>query len=195
MRTTIDCRNVFDPTDYADPLFEVGSATSAGPTRPAGSIHPSPETLENDCGGYLRGQPIVGFGHAYTSGAGGTKCYGNFLLAPTLNKVELDRSRLVSYAVKGSEKATCYEYSVTFENGISAKVTPAHSAAIYTFEYPKNEDAYLILDVAHKLDIDASIVSTIITTIMVKRDILILQMNLLFIYHGCSVLMRFVVPI
>ena len=39
-----------DPTDYADPLFGVGSATSAGPTLPAGSIHPSPETLEKDCG-------------------------------------------------------------------------------------------------------------------------------------------------
>ena len=25
----------FDPTDYADPLFGVGSATSAGPTLPA----------------------------------------------------------------------------------------------------------------------------------------------------------------
>ena len=35
-----------DPTDYADPLFGVGSATSAGPTLPAGSVHPSPETLE-----------------------------------------------------------------------------------------------------------------------------------------------------
>lgn len=156
MSKKIDSKNTLNPTDYADPLFGVGSATSAGPTLPAGSIHPSPETLENDCGGYLRGQPIVGFGHAYTSGAGGTKCYGNFLLTPTLNKVELDRNRLATYAVKGSEKATCYKYSVTFENGISAKVTPAHSAAIYTFEYPKNENAYLILDVAHKLDIDAS---------------------------------------
>ena len=59
-----------DPTDYADPLFGVGSATSAGPTLPAGSIHPSPETLEKDCGGYTREQPIVGFGQAYISGAG-----------------------------------------------------------------------------------------------------------------------------
>ena len=77
----------FDPTDYADPLFGVGSATSAGPTLPAGSIHPSPETLNADCGGYLRNEPIVGFGQAYTSGAGGTKCYGNFLLCPTVNGV------------------------------------------------------------------------------------------------------------
>ena len=37
-----------DPTEYADMLFGVGSATSAGPTLPAGSIHPCPETLEKD---------------------------------------------------------------------------------------------------------------------------------------------------
>ena len=37
-----------DPTECADLLFGVGSATSAGPTLPAGSIHPSPETLEKD---------------------------------------------------------------------------------------------------------------------------------------------------
>ena len=68
----------FNPTEYVDTLFGVGSATIAGPTLPGGSIHPSPETLEADCGGYLRNQPIVGFGQLYTSGAGGVKCYGNF---------------------------------------------------------------------------------------------------------------------
>ena len=41
-------RAAIDPTCYADPLFGVGSATSPGPTRPSGSIHPSPETLEKD---------------------------------------------------------------------------------------------------------------------------------------------------
>ena len=73
---------LIDPTEYADTLFGVGSATSAGPTLPAGSIHPSPETLDKDCSGYYRDQPIVGFGHAYISGAGGVKCYGNYLLCP-----------------------------------------------------------------------------------------------------------------
>ena len=65
--------------DYADLLFGVGCATSAGPTLPSGSIHPSPEPLEKDNGGYSRNQPVVGFGQAYISGSGGIKCYGNFL--------------------------------------------------------------------------------------------------------------------
>lgn len=144
----------FDPTNYADPLFGVGSATSAGPTLPSGSIHPSPETLKNDCGGYLREQPIVGFGHAYTSGSGGTKCYGNFLLAPMVGNLEIEREKRASFA--NEESSSCYEYIVKLENGIYTKFAPAHSSAIYSFSYPTDKDAYLLIDVAHKLDIDAS---------------------------------------
>ena len=149
-------KSTIDPTEYADPLFGVGSATSAGPTLPSGSIHPSPETLKNDCGGYLREQPIVGFGNAYISGSGGVKCYGNFLLAPTVGTVELDKAKRASFAMKGTERSCCYEYQVQLENGIFTRVTPAHSAAIYSFSYPNDQDAYLLIDAAHKLDIDAS---------------------------------------
>ena len=144
-----------DPTDYADPLFGVGSATSAGPSLPAGSIHPSPETLEKDCGGYTRAQPIVGFGQAYISGSGGTKCYGNYLLAPMVDGIELDSAKRASFSVDNSEIARCYEYKVALENGIKAKVTPAHNSAIYTFEYPAGKEASLLIDVARKLDIEA----------------------------------------
>ena len=112
-----------DPTEYADTLFGVGSATSAGPTLPSGSIHPSPETLEKDCGGYLREQPIVGFGQAYTSSSGGVKCYGNYLLSPMVGGVELDAAKRASFAVAGSEVGRCYEYRVTLENGIRAAVS------------------------------------------------------------------------
>ncbi len=140
--------------EYADLLFGVDCATSAGPTLPAGSIHPSPETLRKDCGGYARNQPIVGFGQAYTSGAGGKKCYGNFLLAPMLGNIELERANRASFAVE--ESAKCYEYSVRLENGIKTKLTPAKNAAIYSVEYPEGEEASLLIDVAHKLDIDAA---------------------------------------
>ncbi len=144
-----------DFTEYTDLLFGVGSATSAGPTLPSGSIHPSPETLEKDCGGYLRNQPIVGFGQAYISGSGGVKCYGNYLLAPMVGGVELDSAKRASFALAGSEVAKCFEYRVSLENGIKAMVTPAHNSAIYTFEYPVGEDASFLIDVARKLDIEA----------------------------------------
>jgi len=144
-----------DPTEYADPLFGVGSATPAGPTLPAGSIHPSPETLEKKCGGYRKNQPIVGFGQAYTSGAGGVKCFGNYLLAPMVDGIELNSENRASFAINGSETAKCYEYKVELENNIKAKVTPAHNAAIYSFEYPAGKEASFLIDVARKLDIEA----------------------------------------
>lgn len=149
--TDTDCIGI----DYADPLFGVGSATSAGPTLPSASIHPSPETLEKDCGGYTRNQPIVGFGHLYTSGAGGVKCYGNFLLAPMVDNVYLSDMERAVYAVPETEKARCYEYCVELENGIKAKVTPSYNSAIYSFTFPKNRDASILLDIGRKLDIEA----------------------------------------
>ena len=153
----------FDPTLYADPLFGVGSATSAGPTLPAGSIHPSPETLEKDNGGYTRNQPIVGFGHAYISGSGGVKCYGNYLLAPMVGGVELDGEKRAEFAVPNSEKASCYEYCVTLENGIKCRLSPTHDAAIHIFEFPNGKEASFLIDVARKLDIDASMKKGIVT--------------------------------
>ncbi len=155
--------------EYADPLFGVGSATSAGPTLPSGSIHPSPETLEKDCGGYTRNQPIVGFGHLYTSGSGGVKCYGNYLLAPMMGEVKLEDSDRAVYAVRGSEKARCYEYSAELENGIKTRVTPAHDAAIHTFAYPAGEKASFLLDVARKLDMKACMKNGYITVDPVRK--------------------------
>ncbi len=146
----------FNPTEYVDTLFGVGSATIAGPTLPAGSIHPSPETLEADCGGYLRNQPIVGFGQLYTSGAGGVKCYGNFLLCPT-DSLELNREKRASFAKEGSEVGRCFEYKVELENDIKVQVTPHKHTALYSIKYPQGKDAYLVLDAAHKLDVPACI--------------------------------------
>ncbi|MBQ9116420.1 MAG: GH92 family glycosyl hydrolase [Clostridia bacterium] len=158
-----------DPTEYADLLFGVGSATSAGPTLPAGSIHPSPETLERDCGGYCRNQPIVGFGNAYTSGAGGNKCYGNYLVAPMTERLTLNSAERASFAVTGTEIAKCFEYSVELENGIKARVAPARNSAIYSFEYPVGKDASFIIDVARKLDIEACLRNGSITVCPEKK--------------------------
>ncbi len=152
----------FAPSEYTDTLIGAGSACAVGTTLPSGSIHPGPETLEADCGGYLRNQPIVGFGQLYTTGAGGVKCYGNFLICPT-DSLELSREKRASYAKSGSEKGRCYEYSVELENGIKTKVTPEKHSAIYHIEYPKSQNSYLIMDAAHKLDVDACIKSGFIT--------------------------------
>jgi hypothetical protein len=138
----------FDPTDYADPLFGVGSATSAGPTLPSGSIHPSPETLEKDCGGYLRDQPIIGFGHAYTSGSGGTKCYGNFLLSPTVDRAELDHSRRAVFATTENyylHGTRVEEIIFHLGNGRELRITGENvGEKKSTFNLPLGRDASLI---------------------------------------------------
>ena len=82
------------------------------------------------------------------------KCYGNFLLAPTVDRIELDHAKRASFAKAGTERAKCYQYEVQLENGIAFRVTPAHNAAIYSFDYPNDKDAFLLIDAAHKLDID-----------------------------------------
>ena len=171
MNENKEIKKVFDPTDYADPLFGVGSATSAGPTLPESSIHPSPETLDKDCGGYYRNQPIVGFGQAYTSGAGGTKCFGNFLLAPDIGEIKLKHADRASFARPGTEISHCYEYEVQLENGISARVTPSRTSAIYSFEYPSEGSPYLLVDAGHKLDIDASMRRGSVTVDLEKKSI------------------------
>ena len=51
--------------------------------------------------------------------------------------------------------AKCYEYRVCLENGIKARVTPAHHAAIYSFTFPQGKAGALLVDVARKLDVDA----------------------------------------
>lgn len=161
----------FDPTEYVNTLFGVDSATPAGPTMPNGSIHPSPETLEKECGGYIRNQPIVGFGQAYTSGSGGHKCYGNYLLAPMVNGIELDSAKRASFARAGSEVARCYEYRVTLENGITARVSPAHNSAIYSFTYPAGKEASFLFDVARKLDMEACMKEGSVTVDPATRSI------------------------
>ena len=159
----------FDPTEHADLLFGVGSATSAGPCLPAGSIHPSPETLEKDCGGYSRNQPIIGLGHAFISGAGGVKCYGNFLISPTLGEIELDHARRARFAKNGTERARCYEYSTELDNGIEIHTTPAHHSAMHRFTFPDGADGALMLDIAHKLDVDACMKEGFVTVSREKK--------------------------
>jgi hypothetical protein len=74
-----------------------------------------------------------------------------------VDSFETDREKRASFTMPGTEIGHCYEYSVQLENGIKIKVTPAHNSAIYEFEYPAGKQAYLYIDVCHKLDIDACI--------------------------------------
>ena len=124
--------------EYTNTLFGTDvdeGSTSAGPSLPNGSIHPSPETTPPDNGGYHRGNPVVGFGQLYTQGSGGTKSYGNFLLSPQTGEIKTsDRDHASSIS---EEKGQANYYTVKLDKyDIKAEVTPNQHSAIYRFTYP-----------------------------------------------------------
>ncbi|MEN0072348.1 MAG: hypothetical protein AAGC63_15325, partial [Propionicimonas sp.] len=111
------------------------SATIAGPTRPNGSIHPSPETLSPDNGGYTPGNAVVGFGQLYSQGTGGTQSYGNFLLSPQTGGVETTEANHAS-PVTGEAGSADYYTATLSRYGIKTEITPTDNAALYRFTYP-----------------------------------------------------------
>ena len=64
---------------YVDPRIGTGNDdqgdTVPGPTRPSGSIHPSPETLIGSNAGYDKDAPLSGFAQLHTQGSGGRTTY------------------------------------------------------------------------------------------------------------------------
>ena len=139
--------------EYTNTLFGTNvdeGSTSAGPSLPNGSIHPSPETTPPDNGGYHRGNPVVGFGQLYTQGSGGTKSYGNFLLSPQTGEIKTsDRDHASSIS---EEKGQANYYTVKLDKyDIRAEVTPNQHSAIYRFTYPENADSSLLIDVSRKI--------------------------------------------
>ena len=138
--------------EYVNTLIGTNSsATIAGPTRPNGSIHPSPETRSPKNGGYTSGQPVVGFGQLYAQGTGGTKSFGQFLISPQTGTLETSEANHASSV--SNEKGAANYYSATLDKyNIKAEVAPTDNAAIYRFTYPENENASLLLDISRKIE-------------------------------------------
>ncbi|HEX8445172.1 MAG TPA: GH92 family glycosyl hydrolase [Sphingomonas sp.] len=139
---------------YVDPLIGTGNDdqgdTIPGPTRPAGSIHPSPETLTGSNAGYDATAPISGFAQLHTQGSGGRTTYGTFLVSPQTGEPQFDEAQHLS--PKADERAGADAYAVTLARyGIRAEVTPADHAALYRFTYSTGAPATLLFDVTRKI--------------------------------------------
>ncbi len=149
--------NYEDLTQYVNPRYGVDNQgnTVIGPTRPNGSVNPSPDTEGGEHSGYLTGHDIRGFSQIHASGTGYGK-YGEFLISPQIGlSTDLDGHD----SAATNEVATCYEYSVTLERyGIDCAFTPAEHSTIYRFTYPESNDASLLIDVAHSIPLLAQIV-------------------------------------
>ena len=139
---------------YVDPAIGTGNDdqgdTVPGPTRPAGSIHPSPETLTGSNAGYDKDAPISGFAQLHTQGSGGRTTYGTFLVSPQAGAPIFDEPQHLS--PKADEQLAADRYGVTLTRwGIRADVTPAAHAAIYRFQYPAGAPATLVFDLTRKI--------------------------------------------
>ncbi|KQN92907.1 alpha-mannosidase [Sphingomonas sp. Leaf231] len=139
---------------YVDPRIGTGNDdqgdTVPGPTRPAGSIHPSPQTLVGSNAGYDKDAPISGFAQLHTQGSGGRTSYGTFLISPQTGAPVFDEARHLS--PKADERLAADAYAVTLTRyGIRAEVTPAPFAAMYRFTYPAGQPATMVFDVTRKI--------------------------------------------
>ena len=75
-----------------------------------------------------------------------TNDYAVFSLMPEIGKLQLsDRQRGASFRHK-NEIARPYSYQVTFDNGIKTEMSPTERGAHIRFSFPKNEEAFLVLD-------------------------------------------------
>lgn len=141
---------------YTLPALNVGLGddnegdTVPGPTRPNGSIHPSPETPKPSNAGYNPAEPISGFAQLHSQGSGGVTTYGTFLLSPQVGPAQFDEGAHLS--PKADEALAADAYSVRLARyDTRVEVTPAHYAAIYRLTYPNTDQAQLVFDVTRKV--------------------------------------------
>lgn len=141
---------------YKLPALNVGLGndnegdTIPGPTRPNGSIHPSPETPNPSNAGYNAAEPISGFAQLHSQGSGGVTTYGAFLLSPQVGTAQFDEAAHLS--PKADEVLASDAYSVRLARyDTRVEVTPAHYAAIYRLTYPNTDEAQLVFDVTRKV--------------------------------------------
>lgn len=168
---------------YVDPTVGIGNDdqgdTVIGPSLPAGSIHPSPQTLSPkpprpnpetqtaasvppippallaSNAGYNAGQPITGFAQLHTQGSGGITTYGTFLVSPQTGPVAFDEAGHAS--PKQDERAAADSYAVTLQRyDTRVEIAPAHNAAIYRFTFPAGQNASLVFDVTRKIGGDVA---------------------------------------
>ena len=142
------------PIDYVDNFIGVRSEKGncvIGPQLPFGSICPSPQTPNGRDDGYHPNEPIRGFGQLQQSGTGwGTN--GQIFISPQIGLAIAEEGH---DSPKTDETAKPYEYKVKLERyKIGVSLTPSYHSAIYKFNFPKSDNAHILLDLTHNLPMD-----------------------------------------
>ncbi|MDA3926123.1 MAG: GH92 family glycosyl hydrolase [Kiritimatiellae bacterium] len=140
-------------SQWVDPMIGVRGHGSCmpGPCLPHASVYPSPDTLKPKTNGFVYQDDVVGFSQLHTQGTGGTPTYGNFLVSPRLGPgfTQADNASPLS-----DMKSACHSLRTKLTRWNTAcTLVPAEHSALYRFEFPANEDARLVFNVARKIGV------------------------------------------
>ncbi len=146
------------PIDFVNPFIGTGAHghTYPGATVPFGAVQLSPDTRTGNwdaCSGYhYSDSSIIGFSHTHLSGTGCID-YGDILFVPALSDAKENKyiQKKIGFSHKNEEASPAY-YSVVLDNGIKAELTASKYVGVHRYTFPKNEKAYLVIDLKHLLD-------------------------------------------
>ena len=75
--------------------------------------------------------------------------YGTFSIMPLAGELKMShKERLVPFSHQ-QEKATPYNYSVTFDNGLQTSLSATSRGAVFEVSFPEKEDQYVVVDAYH----------------------------------------------
>jgi len=147
---------------YVDPFIGTGGHghTFPGATIPFGMVQLSPDTrLEgwDGCSGYHYSDSVVyGFSHTHLSGTG-VSDYGDILFMPVTGKPHFNNgaknpdSGYASRFSHTNETASPGFYSVFLDDyQIRVDLTASTRAGYQRYTFPKEEEAYVVLDLEHR---------------------------------------------
>jgi putative alpha-1,2-mannosidase len=166
-----------DFAQYVNPFIGTGGHghTFPGATVPYGMVQLSPDTRIDGswdgCSGYhFSDSYIYGFSHTHLNGTG-VSDYGDILLMPGMGIPSFDPKQYGSNFQHKNEKATAGYYSVVLDkNDIEVALTSSARVGFHQYTFPKDGNAYLILDLNHRdMLMEGEVIIKDSKTLLVKR--------------------------
>jgi predicted alpha-1,2-mannosidase len=164
------CTSIFaqkNLTQYVNPFMGTNGHGHVypGATVPFGMVQLSPDNGRGGwdwCSGYNYSDSLIaGFSHTHLSGTGiGDLCDISFM--PTTLPKNFDDSKISTHKFQTkflhkNEKAEPGFYTVTLDNKVKVELTAALRSGIQRYSFPKNNEAYVQLDLGFAINWDSPV--------------------------------------
>jgi len=131
---------------YVDPFIgtDGGGNIFPGTTLPFSMVKLGPDVgKKTSNSGWDSKGNINGFSHLHVSGTGGGPKYGNILVMPVVDKIDMhDYS-----SPRSEEKAEVGIYSVKLDKyKVSVRLSSTHSAGLHEYTFPKSNESHILID-------------------------------------------------